>query len=51
MAQTVCLLGVVAILELSASRSEHANGQTRREIVGSAPAEASREAGEPAQVG
>ena len=43
MAQTCCLLGVVAILELSASRSEHANGQTRHEIVGSSPAETSRE--------
>jgi UDP-GlcNAc:undecaprenyl-phosphate GlcNAc-1-phosphate transferase len=31
LAQTCCLLGVVAILELSASRTELANGQTRRE--------------------
>jgi UDP-GlcNAc:undecaprenyl-phosphate GlcNAc-1-phosphate transferase len=51
MAQTCCLLGVVAILELSASRSEHANGQTRHEIVGSCAAETSREAGAPARVG
>jgi UDP-GlcNAc:undecaprenyl-phosphate GlcNAc-1-phosphate transferase len=35
LAQTVCLLGVVAILEFSASRSEHDNGQTRGEIPGS----------------
>jgi UDP-GlcNAc:undecaprenyl-phosphate GlcNAc-1-phosphate transferase len=34
MAQTVCLLGVVAILEFSASRSEQGNGQTRGEIFG-----------------
>ena len=40
LAQTCCLLGVVAILELSASRSEQANGQTRREALGSSPAEA-----------
>ena len=39
-AQTCCLLGVVAILELSASRSEQANGQTSGEIVGTATAEA-----------
>lgn len=39
MAQTCCLLGVVAILELSASRSEQANGQTRREAPGSFPTE------------
>jgi UDP-GlcNAc:undecaprenyl-phosphate/decaprenyl-phosphate GlcNAc-1-phosphate transferase len=32
LAQTACLLGVVAILEFSASRSEHDNGQTRGEI-------------------
>ncbi len=35
MAQTVCLLGVVAILEFSASRSEQGNGQTRGEAIGS----------------
>jgi UDP-GlcNAc:undecaprenyl-phosphate GlcNAc-1-phosphate transferase len=42
LAQTCCLLGVVAILELSASRSEHGNGngQTRRETLGSREAEA-----------
>jgi UDP-GlcNAc:undecaprenyl-phosphate GlcNAc-1-phosphate transferase len=51
MAQTCCLLGIVAILELSASRSEHANGQTRHEIVGSSPAESSREASIGAPVG
>jgi UDP-GlcNAc:undecaprenyl-phosphate GlcNAc-1-phosphate transferase len=28
-AQTVCLLGVVAILELSATRPEHANGEAK----------------------
>jgi UDP-GlcNAc:undecaprenyl-phosphate GlcNAc-1-phosphate transferase len=39
LAQTCCLLGVVAILELSASRSEQANGQTRRETLGSSAAE------------
>ncbi len=44
-AQTCCLLGVVAILELSASRSEQANGQTRRETVGTAAAEAVQQAG------
>jgi UDP-GlcNAc:undecaprenyl-phosphate GlcNAc-1-phosphate transferase len=33
LAQTCCLLGVVAILELSASRSELGNGPTRRETV------------------
>jgi UDP-GlcNAc:undecaprenyl-phosphate GlcNAc-1-phosphate transferase len=31
LAQTVCLLGVVAILELSANRSEDDHGETRRE--------------------
>jgi UDP-GlcNAc:undecaprenyl-phosphate/decaprenyl-phosphate GlcNAc-1-phosphate transferase len=51
MAQTCCLLGVVAVLELSASRWEHANGQTRHEIVGSSPAETSREASVGAPVG
>jgi len=51
MAQTCCLLGVVAILELSASRSEQANGQTRHEIFGSSPAETNREADAPARVG
>jgi UDP-GlcNAc:undecaprenyl-phosphate/decaprenyl-phosphate GlcNAc-1-phosphate transferase len=40
LAQTCCLLGVVAILELSASRSEQANGQTRRETLGSSSADA-----------
>jgi UDP-GlcNAc:undecaprenyl-phosphate GlcNAc-1-phosphate transferase len=40
LAQTCCLLGIVAILELSASRSEQANGQTRRESLGSIPTEA-----------
>jgi UDP-GlcNAc:undecaprenyl-phosphate/decaprenyl-phosphate GlcNAc-1-phosphate transferase len=39
-AQTCCLLGVVAILELSASRSEQANGQTRGETLGPSPGEA-----------
>jgi UDP-GlcNAc:undecaprenyl-phosphate GlcNAc-1-phosphate transferase len=39
LAQTCCLLGVVAILEMSASRSEQVNGQTRRETLGSSPAE------------
>jgi UDP-GlcNAc:undecaprenyl-phosphate GlcNAc-1-phosphate transferase len=34
LAQTGCLLGVVAILEFSASRSEQRNGQTRDEILG-----------------
>ncbi len=34
-AQTCCLLGVVAILELSANRSEQGNGQTRRETFSS----------------
>jgi UDP-GlcNAc:undecaprenyl-phosphate/decaprenyl-phosphate GlcNAc-1-phosphate transferase len=51
MAQTCCLLGVVGILELSASRSEQVNGQTRHEITGSAPVETSREAGAHAGVG
>jgi UDP-GlcNAc:undecaprenyl-phosphate GlcNAc-1-phosphate transferase len=37
-AQTCCLLGVVAILEFSASRSEHVNGQTSGEIVGTSAA-------------
>ena len=31
LAQTVCLLGVVAILELSANRSDSRNDETRRE--------------------
>ena len=39
LAQTCCLLGVVAILEMSASRSEQVNGQTRRETLGSSAAE------------
>jgi UDP-GlcNAc:undecaprenyl-phosphate/decaprenyl-phosphate GlcNAc-1-phosphate transferase len=34
MAQTVCLLGVVAVLEMSASRSEQGDGQTRGEVIG-----------------
>ena len=34
LAQTVCLLGVVAVLELSAGRSEQENGQTRGEVLG-----------------
>jgi UDP-GlcNAc:undecaprenyl-phosphate/decaprenyl-phosphate GlcNAc-1-phosphate transferase len=34
LAQTVCLLGVVAILEFSASRSEQDHAQTRGEIPG-----------------
>ena len=42
MAQTCCLLGVVAILELSANRSEQANGQTRREALGSSPSRGRR---------
>jgi UDP-GlcNAc:undecaprenyl-phosphate/decaprenyl-phosphate GlcNAc-1-phosphate transferase len=33
MAQTVSLLGVVAILEFSASRSEQGHGQTRGEVI------------------
>jgi UDP-GlcNAc:undecaprenyl-phosphate GlcNAc-1-phosphate transferase len=33
-AQTACLLGVVAILEFSASRREQGNGQTRGEVLG-----------------
>jgi UDP-GlcNAc:undecaprenyl-phosphate GlcNAc-1-phosphate transferase len=45
LAQTCCLLGVVAILELSASRSEQANGQTRREIPASPPAESDAKSG------
>jgi UDP-GlcNAc:undecaprenyl-phosphate/decaprenyl-phosphate GlcNAc-1-phosphate transferase len=43
--QTCSLLGVVAILELSASRSEQLNGQTRRELVATAEAEAGRSIG------
>ncbi len=34
MGQTACLVGVVAILEISASRSEQGNGQTRGEVHG-----------------
>jgi UDP-GlcNAc:undecaprenyl-phosphate GlcNAc-1-phosphate transferase len=34
LAQTGCLLGVVAILEFSANRSEQGDGQTRGEILG-----------------
>jgi UDP-GlcNAc:undecaprenyl-phosphate GlcNAc-1-phosphate transferase len=40
LAQTCCLLGVVAILELSASRTELGNGQTRRETPDAPGAEA-----------
>jgi UDP-GlcNAc:undecaprenyl-phosphate GlcNAc-1-phosphate transferase len=43
--QTCCLLGVVAILELSAGRSEHGNGQTRREIFSPSQAEDDAKAG------
>ncbi len=39
LAQTCCLLGIVAILELSANRSEQANGQTRREARDTSAAE------------
>jgi len=45
LAQTCCLLGVVAILELSASRTELGNGQTRRETLGTPSAEAGLGAG------
>ncbi|HZW33945.1 MAG TPA: MraY family glycosyltransferase, partial [Isosphaeraceae bacterium] len=50
MAQTVCLLGVVAILELSAGPSEHIHVQTRRETLGAPPAPDGRDpvAGTPA---
>jgi UDP-GlcNAc:undecaprenyl-phosphate/decaprenyl-phosphate GlcNAc-1-phosphate transferase len=34
LAQTCCLLGVVAILELAANRREHADGQARSETSG-----------------
>jgi UDP-GlcNAc:undecaprenyl-phosphate GlcNAc-1-phosphate transferase len=44
LAQTCCLLGVVAILELSASRTELGNGQTRREAAGGAGAQAGPQA-------
>jgi UDP-GlcNAc:undecaprenyl-phosphate GlcNAc-1-phosphate transferase len=44
LAQTCCLLGVVAILELSASRTELGNGQTRRETLPSPGAEAGPQA-------
>jgi UDP-GlcNAc:undecaprenyl-phosphate GlcNAc-1-phosphate transferase len=43
--ETCCLLGVVAILEFSAGRSEQIHGQTRREIVGTSQAEADAHAG------
>jgi UDP-GlcNAc:undecaprenyl-phosphate GlcNAc-1-phosphate transferase len=43
--QTGCLLGVVAILELSAGRSELGHGQTRREVLGPPPAEGDTTAG------
>ncbi len=39
LAQTGCLLGVVAILEFSASRSEQVHEQTRSEILGSSQPE------------
>jgi UDP-GlcNAc:undecaprenyl-phosphate/decaprenyl-phosphate GlcNAc-1-phosphate transferase len=39
MLQTCCLLGVVAILELSAGRTERVDVQTRREAVGATAAE------------
>jgi UDP-GlcNAc:undecaprenyl-phosphate GlcNAc-1-phosphate transferase len=39
-AQTLCLLGVVAILELSANRSEQSNGQARVEVLGPSAVEA-----------
>jgi UDP-GlcNAc:undecaprenyl-phosphate/decaprenyl-phosphate GlcNAc-1-phosphate transferase len=51
MAQTCCLLGVVAILEMSASRSEQANGQTRREDLGSTPVESVAAVGREKQAG
>jgi UDP-GlcNAc:undecaprenyl-phosphate/decaprenyl-phosphate GlcNAc-1-phosphate transferase len=38
LAQTLCLLGVVAILELSANRSDTGNEETRRETCGSSQA-------------
>jgi UDP-GlcNAc:undecaprenyl-phosphate GlcNAc-1-phosphate transferase len=38
LAQTGCLVGVVAILELSSSRSESNDGQTRREVPGACQA-------------
>jgi UDP-GlcNAc:undecaprenyl-phosphate GlcNAc-1-phosphate transferase len=49
--QTCCLLGVVAILELSASRSEQVNGQTRREVLPTTEAEAARGVGAGTSVG
>jgi UDP-GlcNAc:undecaprenyl-phosphate/decaprenyl-phosphate GlcNAc-1-phosphate transferase len=49
--QTCCLLGVVAILELSASRWEQVNGQTRREILEPTEAEAGRSIGTGTPVG
>jgi UDP-GlcNAc:undecaprenyl-phosphate GlcNAc-1-phosphate transferase len=49
--QTGCLLGVVAILELSASRSEQVNGQTRREVLPTNEAEAGRGVGAGTSVG
>ena len=45
LAQTCCLLGVVAILELSASRTELGNGQTRRKTLGTSETEADPQAG------
>jgi UDP-GlcNAc:undecaprenyl-phosphate/decaprenyl-phosphate GlcNAc-1-phosphate transferase len=51
LAQTCCLLGVVAILELSASRSEQVNGQTRCETLGSSPAEAVAKVGRETNAG
>jgi UDP-GlcNAc:undecaprenyl-phosphate GlcNAc-1-phosphate transferase len=46
LAQTACLLGVVAILELSSSRSEQGNGQTRGEALGAGETEDGSEAGQ-----
>jgi len=45
LAQTCCLLGVVAILELSASRTERGNGQTRRETLGTSEIDADPQRG------
>jgi len=45
LAQTCCLLGVVAILELSAGRTELGNGQTRRETLVASEADADPMAG------
>jgi UDP-GlcNAc:undecaprenyl-phosphate GlcNAc-1-phosphate transferase len=43
--QTACVLGVVAILELSASRSEHGHDQTRHETLGAPAVPDARTAG------